>query len=109
MLSNLFNVFDFTFVLWLIVGAVSVLIAVGAQEWVKDLGFQMTWWKWTIVVIWYVALLLGLAAPFTFMGEGEVTAGLRMLGISAVIFVITGVAVWRILAIKGQSSETNKA
>lgn len=94
-----FGVFDFTFVVWIFVGAVSVLIVMGAKEWFKDAEITMSWWKWLIGVVWYIFLMMGLAAPFTLMGEGEVGAGWKMLLFSLPVLIITGFAVFRILKI----------
>jgi hypothetical protein len=94
-----FGVFDFTFVVWMFVGAVSVLVVLGAKEWFKDADITMSWWKWLIFVIWYLILMMGLAAPFTLMGEGEVSAGWKMLLFSIPVLIITGFVVYRILKI----------
>lgn len=94
-----FGVFDFTFVVWMFVGAVSVLVVLGAKEWFKDADITMSWWKWLIGVVWYIILMMGLAAPFTLMGEGEAGAGWKMLLFTIPVLIITGFAVYRILRI----------
>jgi hypothetical protein len=94
-----FGVFDFTFVVWMFVGAVSVLVVLGAKEWFKDADITMSWWKWLIGVVWYIILMMGLAAPFTLMGEGEAGAGWKMLLFTIPVLIITGFAVYRILKI----------
>lgn len=94
-----FGVFDFTFVVWMFVGAVSVLVVLGAKEWFKDADITMSWWKWLIGVVWYIILMMSLAAPFTLMGEGETGAGWKMLLFTIPVLVITGFAVYRILKI----------
>jgi len=94
-----FGVFDFTFVVWMFVGAVSVLVVLGAKEWFKDADITMSWWKWLIGVVWYIILMMALAAPFTLMGEGETGAGWKMLLFTIPVLVITGFAVYRILKI----------
>ncbi|HEY62407.1 MAG TPA: hypothetical protein G4N95_07125 [Anaerolineae bacterium] len=93
------GVFDFTFVVWILIGAVSVLIVLGAIEWFKDAGIVMTWWKWLIATIWYIIVLMGLAAPFTLMGEGESAAGWKLLIFSVPVLVILAFIVLRILRI----------
>ena len=42
-----FGVFDFTFVVWLFVGAVSVLVVMGAKEWLKH-NYDEDEWKETL-------------------------------------------------------------
>lgn len=93
------GVFDFTFVVWIGIGAVSVLVAMGAIEWFKDAGIRMSWWKWVITVLWYLFTLAALAAPFTLMGEYEVKAGWKLLLFTLPVLIITGFALYRILLI----------
>lgn len=93
------GVFDFTFVVWILIGAVSVLVVLGAIEWFKDAGIVMTWWKWLIAAIWYILTLMGLAAPFTLMGEGESAAGWKLLLFSLPVLIILAFVVLRILQI----------
>ena len=102
-----FGVFDFTFVVWMIVGATGVLVVLGANEWFKDRGIVMTWWKWLLLTVWYIAAMMAIAAPFTIMGEGEVSAGWRMLFMNSVILIISGVIVYRILTIGAQKQEAS--
>ena len=90
------NLVIFAFIVGLLTGAV----VVGAITWAKDLGLHMPWWKWLLAAIWYVLFLFLFFAAFTFMGEGEPIAGWRTLGISAVILVILGAGLVRILRTK---------
>jgi len=90
MISNLV-VFAF------IVGLLSGAVVVGAIAWAKSLGLNMNWWKWLLAALWYGLLLFTLFAAFTFMGEGEVAAGWKVLGFSAVLMVILAVGLGRIL------------
>ena len=100
-----FGVFDFTFVVWIFVGATSVLIALGAKEWFKDLNITMSWWKWLISVVWYIFMMLCLAAPFTLMGEGEPGAGWKMMIFTVPVIIISGFVVYRILKIGTEKKE----
>ena len=79
------------------VGLFSGAVVVGATSWTKSLGLKMSWWKWLLSAIWYILLLFLIFAAFTFMGEGEVTAGWKVIGISMVLMVILGVGLVRIL------------
>ena len=90
------NLVIFAFVVGLLTGAVIV----GAITWAKELGWKMTWWKWLLSAIWYVLLLFLLFAAFTFVGEGEQAAGWKTLGISAVLLVILGAGLVRVLKAK---------
>lgn len=100
----LLGVFDFTFVIWIFIGALSVLVVLGAQEWLKDAGITMNWWKWLISALWYIILMAGLAAPFTLIGEGESSGGWKLLLFSLPVLILTGFVVFRIL----QLGKTNK-
>lgn len=82
---------------WMIMGALSVLIAVSATIWAEDLGFKMTWLRWILVVLWYLLLLLTVASPFTLVGENEAVAGLRIIPFLLVPTIILGVGLWRLL------------
>ena len=77
---------------WMIMGALSVLIGIGAVIWAKDLGFKMNWFKWVLVVLWYLLLLLTVASPFTLIGENEAVAGYRIIPFLLVPTIILGVA-----------------
>ena len=87
------NLVIFAFITGLLTGGV----VVGASSWAKALGLLMYWWKWLLAILWYFLLLFLVFAAFTFMGEDEVAAGWKTLGISAVILVILGAGLVRIL------------
>ena len=87
------NLVVFAFIVGILTGAV----VVGANSWALALGLRMSWWRWLLSALWYILLLFLLFAAFTFMGEGEVTAGWRTIGISVVLMVILGAGLARIL------------
>lgn len=95
---NIFNVFDFSFLYWIGFGMVMVLIIAGANAWFKGRDIPMNWWKWVILALWYMGVLMGIGAPFTIMGENEAAAGWRMFAFNIPIIIITGFIVYRILA-----------
>jgi len=80
-----------------LVGLLSGAVVVGASSWARALGLKMFWWKWLLSALWYFLLLFLIFAAFTFMGEGEVLAGWKILGISAVLMVVLGAGLARIL------------
>jgi hypothetical protein len=96
------NLVIFAFVVGLLTGGV----VVGAAFWTKALGLKMNWWKWSLLALWYVLLLFFLFAGFTFMGEGEVAAGWKTIGIAVVLMVILGAALVRILLAGRKHRET---
>lgn len=82
---------------WFLMGALAVLVVAGARAWAEDLRLRMTWWKWTITAIWYALLNLTVAVPMTFVGEGETGAAVRLFLFLAVITIILGVGLARLL------------
>ena len=82
---------------WLIMGALSVLVGVSATLWAKDLGLKMNGFKWVLVALWYLLLLVTVASPFTLIGENEAVAGYRIIPFLLVPTVVLGVALWRFL------------
>ena len=87
------NLVIFAFIVGLLTGAV----VVGASTWARALGLKMSWWKWLLSILWYILLLFLIFAAFTFMGEGELAAGWKTVGISVVVMVILGTGLVRIL------------
>ena len=90
------NLVIFAFIVGLLTGAV----VVGAITWAKALGLKMTWWRWLLSALWYSLLLFLVFAAFTFIGEGEPAAGWKTVGISAVLLVILGAGLVRVLRAK---------
>ncbi len=84
-------------ILAFIIGLLTVLVIIGAVVWFEDLKLKMNWWKWTLSALWYILLLFFILASFTFMGEGEVAAGWKSLAAEAIIMIVLGVALLRIL------------
>jgi hypothetical protein len=82
---------------WMVMGALWVLIGVSASIWAKDLGLKMNWWKWVLVVVWYLLVWLTVATPLTLIGENEAQAGLKIIPFLIVPVVVLGVALWRLL------------
>ena len=81
-----------------ITGLFSGGVIVGAITWAKDLGLNMNWWKWSLTALWYFLLLFRVFAAFTFIGEGEPAAGWKTLGIAALLMVLLGTGLVRIIA-----------
>ena len=90
------NFVIFAFIVGLLTGAV----VLGAVTWTRELGWKMTWWLWLLSALWYLLLLFLLFAAFTFIGEGEPTAGWKTVGISVVLLVILGAGLVRVLKAK---------
>lgn len=82
---------------WMIMGALYVLFGIGAPIWAKDLGLHMTKGKWSLSIVWYLLLLLTVAAPLTALAENERVAAFRMMMVMVVITVISGAGLVRYL------------
>ena len=82
---------------WIVMGLIYALMIASAPAWARDLGLQMTWWKWFLAALWYGLLSLGIAASFTLMGEKEPRAGQYALGLTLVIMIILGVGLWSLM------------
>lgn len=85
-------------IFWFIMGMLFILVAAGAKTWAEALRLKMSWWKWSCALLWYGLLAFTVAGPMTFLGENEAAAGGRLFLFSLVLTIITGVALWRILA-----------
>jgi hypothetical protein len=84
-------------ILAFIVGVVSIPIILAAVAWAKDLNLKMNWWKWCLLSAWYLLLIFFIFLDFTFIGEGEVDAGWKLLLFQLVIMIILGAGLARIL------------
>lgn len=92
-------------ILAFVVGLLTVPVIIGMIEWFRHFKLRMTWWKWLLSAIWYLMLLFLVLAAFTFIGEGEPVAGWKLLGSSAVIIVILGAGLVRILLAGRENSQ----
>lgn len=81
-------------VFWVVMGLLYALIIAGAGIWAQDLNLSMNWWKWLLASFWYVALSMGIAVGFTFIGEKEPHAGYRIAGLTVVVMALLGVGLW---------------
>ena len=98
--------FTTSMLLMLIIGFVTIPIIIGAVTLAKDMKLKMNWWKWTLTGLWYFFLIFSIYLCFTFMGEGEVAAGWKMLLFIGVILIILGVGLVRIL-LAGRTNKNN--
>ena len=80
-----------------VVGALTGLVVAGAIVWARALRLKMRWWKWLLAVLWYFLLNFFVLLDFTMIGEGEVSAGWKMLFFQFLFMIILGVGLGRIL------------
>ena len=84
-------------VFWMVMGLVYALLIAGAPIWARDLGLQMTWWKWVLAVLWYAFVSYSFAVAFTLKGEEEPGAWYKFLGSHLIIAILLGVILWLLL------------
>ena len=80
-----------------VAGAVTGFVVAGVISWTKDLGLKMTWWKWLLAAFWYLLLNFFVFPDFTMIGEGEPSAGLKLLFVQGVLMIILFVGLARLL------------
>ena len=86
-----------TVFLFFIVGALLGLVVTGAIAWARSLRLRMPWWKWLLAALWYLLLNFFVFLDFTFIGEGETGAGVKLLLVQGVIMIVLGVGLVRLL------------
>jgi hypothetical protein len=84
-------------------GALSVLVGLGAKAWAEDLNLKMPWWKWGLAGSWYGAANLAVAAGFTLRGEKEKAASDKFLLSAGGLLGFSGVILAAIL-LEGKES-----
>ena len=72
----------------------SLVVLSCTNAWIQELGLDMTWWKWVLMVLWYMLLNFCFAGGFTLIGEKEHRAGFYFLGTSLLITAVLGVGLW---------------
>lgn len=87
---------------WMIMGALFVLVGISAPIWMKDLKIMMNKVRWTLLILWYLFVLLTIATPLTLIAENEAVGGFRIGMIFLVLAIISGVALWRYLLTVGR-------
>lgn len=91
-------------VFWILWGIVLVVIGLGFKTFAEDRGWKLTWWKWTLAVIWYVLFIMNFYLYGTLVGEFEASAGLRLMLLGLLIMLVLGVGLWRLLALGADKS-----
>lgn len=84
---------------WFIEGILACLVVIGLKIAMEDRGIPMPLWKWALFVLWI--LLLGFTIAFigTNIGEKEMTAAKLGGLVFGLLSLVTGVGLWRLLAI----------
>jgi len=90
---------------WFLMGTLAVLVGVGFKTFAEDRGWNLTWWKWVLVIGWYLLFNLSFLTWGTLIGENEAGAGWRLALLGLFICLILGVGLWRLLPAKSQPAE----
>ena len=87
-----------------IVGALTGPVIMAAISWAKKSQIVMNWWKWMLAGFWYIFLMFSILLSFTMMGEGEKSAGWKILLFLGIIIFILGVGLYRIIKASPKSN-----
>ncbi|WP_420644354.1 hypothetical protein [Candidatus Leptofilum sp.] len=87
-------------VFWFLMGMLAILVGVGFKAFADDRGWQLNWWKWLLVIVWYLIFNMSFLAWGTLIGEFEPGAGWKMGVLGLFISLILGVGLWRLLSAK---------
>lgn len=91
-------------IFWLLMGVVLVLIGAAFKAFAEDRGWVLTWWKGLLALIWYGLFCLSLYTYGTLAGEGEASAGFKLMLVGLVICLILGVGLWRLMGLNPKSA-----
>ena len=90
---------------WLLMGIVFVVVAAGFKAFADDRGWEITWWKAVLGLIWYTIFSMSFLAWGTLIGEGEAGAGFKLFLVGLIVSVILGTGLWRLMAAKAEDKE----
>lgn len=82
---------------WIIMGFLYTVFAISIVYWAKDLKLKMNWWKWLLLIIWFILVNVTIAGGFTLIGENEMRAGLYFLGVFGTFMIVSGIGLWQVL------------
>lgn len=67
-------------IFWMILGALQILILLGASAWLDHYRKKIAFWKILLMYLSFVGICLTIAGGFTLMGEYESMAGWYFIG-----------------------------
>lgn len=82
---------------WILFGVVLVLIGAAFKAFADDQGWNLTWWKGLLALIWYGLFASAFFTYGTLAGENESSAGLRIMLVILFVCLILGVGLWRLM------------
>jgi hypothetical protein len=94
---------------WFFMGMITILIGFGFRAFAHDRGWHLSWWKWSLSILWYAVFSLSILSYGTLTGEREDSAGLKMLILGLFICTVYGVGLWRLFSRKTGTDNTPDA
>ena len=94
---------------WMLMGMLFILIANAFKAFAEDQGWELTWWKWVLCILWYGLFSLSFYSYGTLAGENEGSAGVKLMLLILFICVILGVGLWRLLVYKPAAAKPAEA
>jgi hypothetical protein len=82
---------------WFAMGILFVLVAWAFKTFADDRGWRLSWWKGLLAILWYAILSLSFFAWGTLVGEGEPSAGFKLLLIGLFVSIVFGAGLLRLL------------
>jgi peptidoglycan/LPS O-acetylase OafA/YrhL len=92
---------------WIIMGMLYTVFIMGLAALFRDINVKMNWWKWSLVLLWFILLSIIVAGGFTLIGEKEMRAGLLFMAVSGVVMIVVGLVLGRFLVRSGNEQKKN--
>ena len=78
-------------VFWFLMGMLAILVGIGFKSFAEDRKWNLNWWKWLLVIAWYLIFNLSFLTWGTLIGENEASAGWKLALLGLFICLILGV------------------
>lgn len=92
-------------VFWFLMGMVAIVVGVGFKAFADDRKWKLNWWKWLLVIVWYLIFNMSFLTWGTLIGENESSAGWKLALLGLFVCLILGVGLWRLLPTNPQAAE----
>ena len=91
-------------VFWLLMGVILVLVGAAFKAFAEDQGWNLTWWKGLLALLWYGLFSMSFYTYGTLVGENEASAGLKIMLLMLFVSLILGVGLWRLMIVGTETS-----
>lgn len=88
------------YLFWMVMGAMQVLVILGAQAWFASFNRQVAWWQLALMYGCFFSLCAVIAGGFTLMGEYESIAGWYFIGVLSLPHIIAGAFMFKLFVLK---------